>query len=398
MALPPRYYQKPNSLPRFLLSLVTLFIMLGALPIGVYLVGQRTQVVPQAAVEKVERSGTVSFTLEKDEQFATTSAQMAINLIAHSDQEAANLFATRVSYSSQSLELVKVATGSADLQGENQIPINGKWIEENIDNTAGRFDLVAGVPNPGILTSPDEKYVMAKLIFNVKNGGLATFHLDPDSTIFANNTNQALEVRKNDLTFVLPEVVSTLSPSPIPKARFVAFKQNPQDLSLVSPNGGETIGFNNSSEVSWNSTGLDQVAVSLLINGEKLGQIASGSASLGKLIWKPADFILPTFLTPANTYQVELDGIAKNGQVLVDKSDGPFAIVNQDINIEASQAASLAQRGGDGNKDGKIDLTDLSILLSSFGKKDNLDFGVDLNGDGVVNEVDLFLFKTVLLK
>jgi hypothetical protein len=138
--------------------------------------------------------------------------------------------------------------------------------------------------------------------------------------------------------------------------------------------------------------------VDILINGKKLGQIASASASLGRLSWKPSDFILPTFLAPTNTYQIELNGYTVSGQTINNKSKGPFAIINQDVNLEASQAANLAQRGGDGNKDGQVDLTDLSILLSSFGKKDNLDLGVDLNGDGVVNDVDLFLFRNVLLR
>ncbi len=386
--LPPRYYQHPNSLPRFLLSLLTLFIMLGALPVGVYLVGQRTAVLPQAAPARVERPGVVSFSLEKDLS-ATTSAQIAVNLLIHSDEQAANLFATRVSFPSQYLELIKVATSSASL--------SAKWIETKVDNQTGNIDLIAGIPSPGIKTDPDQRYVLTQLVFNMKSPGVATFHLDPDSTIFANLTNQPLIVRKNDLTFELPNINVLLS-SPSPKPKFVPFKTQVATLNLITPNGGETIGFNTSSNINWNAENLNQVAVNLLINGQKLGQIASVSASLGKLNWKPADFILPTFLTPINTYRIELNGIGNNGEQLSAKSEGPFAVVNQEINLAASQSANLASRGGDANKDGKVDLTDLSILLSSFGKKDNLDLGVDLNGDGAVNEVDLWLFKGVILR
>lgn len=389
--LPPRYNQRPNSLPRFLFSLLTLFIMLGALPIGVYLVGQRTNSLPLAAPEKVQRAGTVSFTLEQDPAFATTSAQIAVNLFIHSDDQSANLFATRVNFPTQHLELIKVASSSADLKSTGDQVVDAKWIQSDVDNTAGTVDLVAGVPNPGIKTEVDQKYLLAKLIFNVTSQSEATFHLDPDSTIFSSVTNAPLEVRKNDLTFDLPTVATT-SPSPSPRLKVVAFKKNTPTLSLITPNGGETIGFNSSSQIRWSSTNNNRVAINLLVNGEKLGQIASVSASLSKFDWKPSSFILPTFLTPNNTYQIELNGINNSGNLTV-KSAGPFAIVTQDINLEASQSASLASRGGDANKDGAVDLTDLSILLSSFGKKDNLDLGVDLNGDGVVNEVDLWLFK-----
>src|SRR5258708_5473534 len=185
--LPPRYYQRPNSLPRFLLSLLTLFIMLGALPVGVYLVGQRTQVLPQAAPQKVERPGIVSFSLEKSNPIATSSAQIAINLLVHSDEQAANLFVTRVNFPSQYLELVKIATSSAQLQDEGQKNVDAKWIETKVDNQTGRVDLIAGVANPGIKTEVDQKYILTKLIFNIKQSfstskaqGVATFHLDPD--------------------------------------------------------------------------------------------------------------------------------------------------------------------------------------------------------------------------
>src|SRR5579872_2921643 len=117
--LPSRYYQKPNSVPRFLLSLVTLFIMLGALPVGVYLVGQRTHSLPEAAPAQVERVGDVSLSLEPDGQLATNSAQVAINLIVHSDNQAANLFAARITYPSQYLELQNIATESAQLSEPN---------------------------------------------------------------------------------------------------------------------------------------------------------------------------------------------------------------------------------------------------------------------------------------
>ncbi|MBI2020724.1 hypothetical protein HYS94_04940 [Candidatus Daviesbacteria bacterium] len=53
---------------------------------------------------------------------------------------------------------------------------------------------------------------------------------------------------------------------------------------------------------------------------------------------------------------------------------------------------------GDGNNDGKIDLTDLSILFSSFNKTGGFSKYIDLNGDGSVNTFDFSLIRNLLIQ
>lgn len=60
---------------------------------------------------------------------------------------------------------------------------------------------------------------------------------------------------------------------------------------------------------------------------------------------------------------------------------------------------STSQPGdGDGNKDGKVDLIDLSILLTDFNKTGNFRTGIDLNGDGKINTFDFSLMRNLLIK
>lgn len=53
---------------------------------------------------------------------------------------------------------------------------------------------------------------------------------------------------------------------------------------------------------------------------------------------------------------------------------------------------------GDGNSDGKVDLADLSALLSDFNKSGGVRTGIDLNGDGIINSFDFSLMRDLLIQ
>lgn len=53
---------------------------------------------------------------------------------------------------------------------------------------------------------------------------------------------------------------------------------------------------------------------------------------------------------------------------------------------------------GDGNNDGKVNLADLSILLSNFNKTSGFPQPIDLNGDGRINSIDYSLMVQILIK
>lgn len=68
-----------------------------------------------------------------------------------------------------------------------------------------------------------------------------------------------------------------------------------------------------------------------------------------------------------------------------------------EVHISTSTSTSLPDKG-DGNNDGKIDLVDLSILLTDFNKTNGLRKGIDMNGDGVINTFDFSLIRTLLIQ
>jgi hypothetical protein len=191
-----------------------------------------------------------------------------------------------------------------------------------------------------------------------------------------------------------PVVALTPSPKPTFKSKYLAKSQ--PSLNLLSPVGGESVVYNQPFDITWNSKGMTQINISLLLNDTVLGSIASSSATLGKLTIKPSDYITPTFLTSINSFKVKVSDPVSG---ISDISQGPFAIVSSDsYPQDATQAASLASRGGDANDDGTIDLFDVSKLLSSFGTAKDSNFGLDLNGDQAVNDVDFYLLRNLMIQ
>lgn len=53
---------------------------------------------------------------------------------------------------------------------------------------------------------------------------------------------------------------------------------------------------------------------------------------------------------------------------------------------------------GDGNNDGRVNLVDLSVLLSDFNRETGFRLGIDLNGDGKINTFDFALMRNLLIE
>lgn len=394
--LPPHYYRKPNSLPRSILSVAAVLVMFGLVPLGVYLVGQNTYFAPEASAPLSPATGEESFTFER---MSTSSAQeVVVNILARSDRAPANLFASKIFFPAQKLALVRLATGSSQVKADSAKMIEARWVDTTVNNQTGEVSLIGGVPNPGLQTEPGSLYVLAQATFRIKAAGFAVLHFDPDSAIYFNQDNQQAAVRKNDLTLELaaPPLPASLPKSSSPPAPVA---KNQPTLSLISPSGAETIPFSLPSQVVWKAGKLQSVSVSLLLNDRLLGRIATAAAAQGYISWTPSDYILPTFLSSANSFKIEIAGQGARGETVTTRSSGPFAIVDRSLgSVPASQSAVLAAQGGDANHDGVINLKDLSVLFSLYGRTDNLDLGADLNADGAVNDVDLYLFRKVILK
>ena len=76
-------------------------------------------------------------------------------------------------------------------------------------------------------------------------------------------------------------------------------------------------------------------------------------------------------------------------------SDGEITDV---CNNTFSLSSSTQSGPGDGNGDGKVDLIDLSVLLSDFNKTGAFRKGIDMNSDGIVNSIDFRLLRIILVQ
>lgn len=87
-----------------------------------------------------------------------------------------------------------------------------------------------------------------------------------------------------------------------------------------------------------------------------------------------------------------------NINILGPKNNTTLTIVDKITPSAPIPACSNIKGSGDGNGDGKINLADLSILLSDFNKTSGFKPGIDLNGDCKINTLDFSLMRNLLIQ
>lgn len=66
--------------------------------------------------------------------------------------------------------------------------------------------------------------------------------------------------------------------------------------------------------------------------------------------------------------------------------------------FEQKEANLIVKDKGDGNNDGRVDLGDISVLLSGFNKEVGSKKNIDLNGDNKINTFDFSLMRNLLIQ
>lgn len=408
----PNDGKKKHPVRSFIFSLITVFVLLIALPIGVYLVGQNTNFIPQAATpapKPVQDQGDTSFSFDlKQDQI--TNTRVGVNVLIHSDVHEASLFATKISFPKELLSVESIATSSAQKDADSA-QIAAKWVDTSIDNDSGTITLIAGVPRPGLKTQADKKYVLATIYFTPKINAQAKLAFDPNSKIYQTSPSTILPTKKTDVLLKVPNPGVEPSPACVPyppcfdqtpscdlpepsggwcrTPQSVGTKQSSApSLQLIAPNGGDALNLTSQQMIKWQSSNLSEVDVQILMNDQLLGRIASAPASLGQIPWNPQEVIYPAFANTNNTFKIALVGRSDKGVTVSDESKGPFSILPGIANFQFNPSTKINQ---DLTGDGKTDLDDLALLFSSFGPNPPTK-KADLNGDGVVNDIDLWLF------
>lgn len=135
-----------------------------------------------------------------------------VDIIVHSDLEAANLFKAKIKYDINLLTFENVATSSAFISN---------WAEAYGDNTSGEVSSVGGVPNPGFQSQSTDTPLMATVYFRVLNEGIVNLTFDPQTAMYRNSDNTKILVTTQGKGIGLskkqsPSPTPSASPTPVP--------------------------------------------------------------------------------------------------------------------------------------------------------------------------------------
>lgn len=274
-----------NHMPRLnqrgVIQFIVLLILAVGLVAGVYLV-QQTQIFKPKASVSGPVSPQTSFSLLTQLESYKVGDTIEVKLVVRSDIDAANLFAAKINYDPQFLQLGRVDVTS----------FVTNWVEQYWGDP-DKISLVGGVPAPGFQSQTNSAPAkMASLYFTALKAGNTTISFDDTSAIYRNSDNLNILGIKNNATI---KITSGAPSAPIPAP---TTKPSPSPFPTSTP--------------------------------------------------RPSATPIPGT--------------------------------------------------GDGNKDGKINLADMSVLLTDFNKESGFRVNIDMNGDGKINTFDFALMRNLLIQ
>lgn len=367
-------------------GIIVLSILLLGLPIGIFLVSQRTQLEPKAAVVEPVKEIASGIFMESKLNLAGESL-IPVDIFLKSPVDDVNLVSAQIQFDPKMVELDKIATSSANL---NQASPFNKWLEVTFDNTKGRVSIIAGVPNPGIKTGNerDSKAYMGTLYLKPKQAGTAVLQISPESQILRNFDNLNIYKTGNDLVLNLTRgLVEATASAAVEKDD----KTDPSLIVITNPKASANYSYFKNLDILWSSFNVERISqINLYINGERLGSIAQNiEAKDGKFSWIPTEAIALAYIQPANTYELEIVGVSKDGKV-AEVNSGPFGL----LGTEEVQGTPPSPESFNQNQ---LSVADASRILSNYLAVPIQDGSLDFNNDGVINELDWYLLRQNLL-
>lgn len=353
----------PNSQKGFAQIFLVIFLLVG-IAVTVYLVGKQTNLLPKAFLPKPSIPET-SFTLTTTEQEVPLSVSQSVienatsispsekvrfkpsykvrdiipvALLIRSDIDEVNLFVAKIKFSSDILEVVSVKL--PDIPLGSQAPISSlsfikNWVEQFYDSSSGVISLVGGVPSPGYKTNKEDfPGLMTVIFFRAKKAGTASVSFTNESQILRNIDNQDILTIKRDTEFKIEgEVIC---------------------VSVITP---------------------------------------AKDPKSGVCKEFPTPCEVPDGWVKVNSCQAQCPEPPKcDGQLIYGdpKRDDPNR-------CPSYVCKPTPKRKGDGNLDEKVNLTDMSVLLSDFNKEKGFREPIDMNDDGKINTFDFSLMRKLLI-
>lgn len=386
--LPHLVVEEPKRSPWAVAGIAVLSVMLLAIPVGIYLVSQRTQLTPQAAVTEVTPEVSTGIFLESKLSPEAKSGIIPVDIYIKSPVDAVNLVNAQVKFDPNLVSVEKVATSAAEVGLEQTF---NKWLEINSDNSKGQITIISGVPNPGFVNSAEkEKTYLATFHLRPKRAGTTVLEVLPESQILRNSDNQNIYKTGNDLVLNLTSGFPDPSPSASARPRS---GENPSSpiIVITNPLVGANYSYFRPLDITWSSFDVDRISdINLFINGEFFGPIAQNlEASAGRFTWQVKDSLPLAYIQYANTYALEITGVSRIGQATKIQA-GPFGIVGLEEVVGGPPSPEAFNQN-------QLTITDASRLLSSYLVFPLKDQSLDFNKDEVVNELDFYLLRQNLL-
>lgn len=359
----------------------------------------------------------------------TVGAEFAVQVKVKTATDSANLFVSKMSFDPAKLAVSRIDTAGSFIT---------QWVNDNsFDNTNGKISLIGGVPTPGYQSN--SLVPMATVYFTGKTAGSSLINLDAASSIYRNSDNQNILGSLTDATVTLsgaavspspsisPSPSPAVSPSPIvspspavsplPSAAVspspsAAASVNPSPSviasasvapsPLPSPSGSVACAI---SQASWDASSnpiISGKVVSLKVQGT--GNCDGKSLSFtvleddGVLGTDPTKNTPPSVKFNSNSattswlaeFQTDgFNGFNNPPEYFFNVTlDGTTQVKSNAPLLSVTEAAPGQYIKGDANRDGKVDYTDLSIMLSNFNKTSGYNDELDYNDDGIINVPD----------
>ena len=96
---------------------------------------------------------------------------------------------------------------------------------------------------------------------------------------------------------------------------------DPPEVTILSPNGGESLDLGSSYEITWNDNFSDNVSLKLYRGGVFAGTITSSTVSDGSFTWS-----IPTDLQESDNYKIKIQNVSESA--INDLSDNYFSLTS----------------------------------------------------------------------
>lgn len=375
-----------------ILGLIVIGLLLLAIPLGIYLT--RTQQLNKSkAFQPAPLSAPdLSITLVSDKGLYAPGDNVRVSVYVRNEIEAANIYVVKLKFPTDLLNFVSLDKTPSDAFVQT-------WTQDLVDNTAGTVNLVtelkdlAGGQNSGYRTPANQQYgsKLADLNFTAKTTGLKPITFDETSNepsaIYSAITNANLITSKGPVNI---EITTQPSATPAP---------TPTPITIPTPSGSNTPEFCMDVLTPAKNTTTDECQVfpnSCIPEGWVRDRSCETRPPTSQMC---RSVLTPGYNPTTGECFVFSNSCLPTGWIRQScpVSPSPTATPSTTMApVNPNSTLTIAQRS-DINRDGKLNIQDLSILKTEY-QSNILGAKGDINLDQIVNSFDRALLLCELGK